>query len=184
MSRREQKIPVHIHKNGSSKDGEEFLEISESQETDDVLAEAENLYEQSHEEEISQKELHENVAQGLSDHHEQSPKEPVPIKDRRHIILWLFVSVFVLLIAIVWVFSLRANFMSINKTVSEKEEAQLFESVSDKFTESFEYIRNNMKDFDGLKESIETEETKDKAINDLKTKIKNENTPGELPDTN
>ena len=184
MSRREQKIPVHIHKNDSSKEDEEFVEMSEEQETDDILRRAENLHTESLDNKISQEELHENIAEGMIEHHEESPKEPILIKDRRHIILWLFVSVFVLLIAIVWAFSMRANFIDVNKKVSENEDAQVFENVSDRFKESFDYIKNGMKEFDGLKESLETQETQDKAINDLKTKIENEKQPGELPEAN
>jgi len=189
MKGRERKIPVQIYnENDDSAEKHEskhfeYIENKEEQAIDEILQKKQT--ERPDQREEPARVENENVMQGLIEHQEESPREKITKKDRRNLILWLGVSVFVLITIIVWGMSLRFNINQVNDELQKDEDLNTVNSVSEKFISSFEFIKNNINEFEDLKESLETENTKDQTIDQLKNKIEEENIEKkQLPEIN
>ncbi len=187
MKGRERKIPVQIYNENDNSEHKhesnnfDYIENKEEQVVDEILKE-ERASKPSPREEVAGLES-ENIMQGLIEHQKESPREKIETRDRRHIILWLGVSVFVLITIVVWAMSLRSNINRVNDELQKDEDINTVNSVSEKFISSFEFIKDNINNFEDLKDSLETENTKDETINQLKDKIEENNIEKkQLPD--
>jgi len=187
MARREHKIPVHIHKNNDSEKNDQslnhvdYLEVKQEENVEELIS---KKTDQEPKMEKMDEQAAENIMDGLIEHQKETPRPHIDEPDRRHIILWVFVSVFVLAILVVWAAVLRSNFMQVSAELGEQDEKQAYESISESFKSNFEIIKESLGGFDELKESIENEQTQTEAINELKNEIEQEEQPGQLPDTN
>jgi len=160
MTRRKFDIPIHIHEDEPKPFSQP--ESSKPKQT------------------VSNEEFKDNVMQGLTEHHEETPRQPLEPKDKRNLILWFGVSIFTLIILIVWVLAFKMNLRGVSKELNSEQGT--IESVSDQFIDDFQVLRNNLKGFEDVKADLEAEQLEQEAINDLKNKIEDETNPNHLPE--
>jgi hypothetical protein len=185
MARREKKIPVSIHQDkGSDNDSKnvEYIELGQMKQAEEFVPTDTAAPEKPK----MDKQMAENIIDGMIEHQQSSPPEKIDEPDRRHIIMWFGVAFFILIILVVWVAGLRSNFQNVSSDLTEDEQSQTFESIAEQFRGSFKMIKDNVSNIGELTDSIKEQQTQKEAINELKNKIegesKDKNEPNQLPD--
>ncbi|MFZ5364749.1 MAG: hypothetical protein ACOZBH_00940 [Patescibacteria group bacterium] len=181
MNRGEKNIPIHIHRQAGQAAGRtDFSEYIEKEETLKNSSVADPLAATS---QIQPDEpvRNLNAIQGLIDHQEDFSAGPVAKADKRNALLWLFVSIFTLATALIWLGVWRANFSNVSDQLKQQDDQGGFSNIAEQFQDSFRFLRDNVDNLNILKQEIENEQKKNEAVQELKNKIESQPEPGGLP---
>jgi len=193
MTRREYKIPVHIHKPEKSDKSsiqkpkiEKEAKYIETEQTENTVQYLEKMKKRKKPEKPTEmtEVSADNVMAGMLEHQNETEKKQLTLKTKHDLILWLGVSIFVLIILIVWGMAMRGNFLDISGELNKNNEEAVINSFSDKFSDSLNILNKGIKDFDEMKTEIRMQETEQEIINDLKNKINQNSDTKFLPNEN
>lgn len=193
MTRREYKIPVYIHKPEKSdktsvqkpkiKKEAKYIETEQTENTVQYLEKMKKRKKQEKPTEMTE-EFADNIMAGMLKNQDETEKKQLTLKTKHDLILWLGVSIFVLIILIVWGMAMRGNFLDMSGELNKNNEKAAINSFSDKFSDSLNILNQGIKDFDEMKAEIRTQEAEQKIINDLKNKINQNSDTKSLPNQN